>query len=357
MAMLHSPFTKLKDLSQGDFGSMLQWWRSMLTVNDLPKMGTARKDFGDQIEFPDSGTFSGFNKRFRLEENKINVTLYHVQSDHRFLQIFEYDIHSDGDCSIAAIRIRNGQANYKQSYVRMERFLVETEMLLTFKEDGPPYAMDPVSMDIIGRYDFEGQIVVPAMAAHSQFDPNTGEMMRFAYEATPFCSMIHDCGITKSYIVLPISPLKYLLDRLRKGGNHWAWDPKEDQWYDIVSLSMGKPEDIVGISCLTLTVADGNVLFFPPDDEPNGSVPEYDVAKCGSPAEGLSNCMTNCTWDERKEYVYWTGSCVTFQEPSFIMPKSYGAEGKGWLIALLNHLDVLRKNVFTFDALTSQKVP
>ncbi|KAJ6198570.1 LOW QUALITY PROTEIN: retinal pigment epithelial membrane protein-domain-containing protein [Bipolaris maydis] len=299
---------------------------------------------------------------------QINVTLYHVQSDHRFLQIFEYDIHSDGDCSIAAIRIRNGQANYKQSYVRMERFLVETsagrslfgryhnpftdselvtsvirtaantkiaEMLLTFKEDGPPYAMDPVSMDIIGRYDFEGQIVVPAMAAHSQFDPNTGEMMRFAYEATPFCSMIHDCGITKSYIVLPISPLKYLLDRLRKGGNHWAWDPKEDQWYDIVSLSMGKPEDIVHVTKKYNHVWQAKI-----DSQ-----------------KGLSNCMTNCTWDERKEYVYWTGSCVTFQEPSFIMPKSYGAEGKGWLIALLNHLDVLRKNVFTFDALTSQKPP
>ncbi|KAG4285018.1 hypothetical protein FPRO06_06278 [Fusarium proliferatum] len=481
------------------------------------------KKVGNQVKYPDTGTFSGFNKPFRLEGDifdlevsgtippEINGTFYRVQPDHRFPPVFEDDIHFNGDGNITAIRIQNGHADYKQRYVRTDRFLAETKerrslfgryrnpftdselvksvirtsantnitfwrgMLLASKEDGPPYAMDPVTLETIGRYDFEGQIQSPTMTAHPKFDPETGEMIFFAYEAggngndgsrqiavwtidangvkteeawyeAPFCGMIHDCGISKNYIVLPMTPLKCNPDRLQKGGNHWAWDPKEDQWYGVVPRRNGKPEDIIwfrsdngesirqydkvltdmqsafhghvagcyenedGNIVFDLTVADGNVFFFfPPEDTPAGTVAkrnrlnsptkrwifdpkspsgtrvqaseewdtsgefsriddryvtkkynhfwqakidgsrEYNAAKCGSPAGGLFNCLAHYTWDERTEDIFWAGSCATFQEPSFI-PKKNGAEGEGWLIALLNHLDVLRNDVVIFDA-------
>ncbi|VTT79111.1 unnamed protein product [Fusarium fujikuroi] len=481
------------------------------------------KKVGNQVKYPDTGTFSGFNKPFRLEGDifdlevsgtippEINGTFYRVQPDHRFPPVFEDDIHFNGDGNITAIRIQNGHADYKQRYVRTDRFLAETKerrslfgryrnpftdselvksvirtsantnitfwrgMLLASKEDGPPYAMDPVTLETIGRYDFEGQIQSPTMTAHPKFDPETGEMICFAYEAggngndgsrqiavwtidangvkteeawyeAPFCGMIHDCGISKNYIVLPMTPLKCNPDRLQKGGNHWAWDPKEDQWYGVVPRRNGKPEDIIwfrsdngesirqydkvltdmqsafhghvagcyenedGNIVFDLTVADGNVFFFfPPEDTPAGTVAkrnrlnsptkrwvfnpkspsgtrvqaseewdtsgefsriddrfvtkrynhfwqakidgsrEYNAAKCGSPAGGLFNCLAHYTWDERMEDIFWAGSCATFQEPSFI-PKKDGAEGEGWLIALLNHLDVLRNDVVIFDA-------
>jgi carotenoid cleavage dioxygenase-like enzyme len=280
------------------------------------------KKVGSQVRYPNTGTFSGFNKPFRLEGDifdlevsgsippEINGTFYRVQPDHRFPPIFEDDIHFNGDGNITAIRIQNGHADYKQRYVRTDRFLAETKarrslfgryrnpftdselvksvirtsantnitfwrgMLLASKEDGPPYAMDPVTLETIGRYDFEGQIQSPTMTAHPKFDPETGEMICFAYEAggngndgsrqiavwtidangikteeawyeAPFCGMIHDCGISKNYVVLPMTPLKCNPDRLQKGGNHWAWDPKEDQWYGIVPRRNGKPEDII----------------------------------------------------------------------------------------------------------------
>ncbi|KAF5264578.1 hypothetical protein FOXYS1_4642 [Fusarium oxysporum] len=465
------------------------------------------KKVGNQVKYPDSGTFSGFNKPFRLEGDifdlevsgtippEINGTFYRVQPDHRFPPVFEDDIHFNGDGNITAIRIQNGHADYKQRYVRTDRFLAETKerrslfgryrnpftdselvksvirtsantnitfwrgMLLASKEDGPPYAMDPVTLETIGRYDFEGQIQSPTMTAHPKFDPETGEMICFAYEAggngndgsrqiavwtidangakteeawyeAPFCGMIHDCGISKNYVVLPMTPLKCNPDRLQKGGNHWAWDPKEDQWYGVVPRRNGKPEDIIwfrsdnafhghvagcyenedGNIVFDLTVADGNVFFFfPPEDTPAGTVAkrnrlnsptkrwvfnpkspsgtrvqaseewdtsgefsriddrfvtkkynhfwqakidgsrEYNAAKCGSPAGGLFNCLAHYTWDERTEDIFWAGPCATFQEPSFI-PKKNGAEGEGWLIALLNHLDVLRNDVIIFDA-------
>lgn len=83
----------------------------------------------------------------------------------------------------------------------------------------------------------------------------------------------------------------------------------------------------------------------------------YDFAKCGPPAGGLFNCLGHYTWnhDEEgqgvagEEDVYFAGPTSTFQEPSFI-PRDGGGEGEGYLIALLNHLDVLRNDVVIFDA-------
>lgn len=81
----------------------------------------------------------------------------------------------------------------------------------------------------------------------------------------------------------------------------------------------------------------------------------YDFAKCGPPAGGLFNCLGHYTWDldkplaPGKEDVYWAGPTCTFQEPAFI-PKDGGGEGEGYLVALLNHLDVLRNDVVILDA-------
>jgi carotenoid cleavage dioxygenase-like enzyme len=276
----------------------------------------------DQVKFPATAAFAGFNKPSRLEGDifdlefdgiipkEIDGTFYRIQPDHRFPPIFEDDIHFNGDGSVTAIRIQNGHADFKQRYVQTDRFKHETVArkslfgryrnlhtdnetvkgvirtvsntnilfwrgtLLALKEDGPPFAMDPVSLETIGRYDFEGQVLSPTFTAHPKFDPETGEMVCYGYEAggngndgscdivvytidadgkkieeawykAPFCGMIHDCGLTKNYLVLPMTPLKCSADRLKKGGNHWAWDPNEDQLYGIVPRRGGKPEDII----------------------------------------------------------------------------------------------------------------
>lgn len=147
--------------------------------------------------------------------------------------------------------------------------------LLASKEDGPPFALDPATLETVGRYDFGGQVKTPCFTAHPKIDPDTGEMVAFAYEAggdghdascdivvwtfdpatgkkteeawykAPFCGMIHDAALTKNYLVLPMNPLVADYERIKKGGNHWAWDPKRDQYYGIVPRRGGKPEDIV----------------------------------------------------------------------------------------------------------------
>lgn len=56
-------------------------------------------------------------------------------------------------------------------------------MLLATKEDGPSFAMDPITLETIGRYDFESQITSPTFTAHPKFDPRTEEIVLFAYGA------------------------------------------------------------------------------------------------------------------------------------------------------------------------------
>ncbi|KAK3314143.1 carotenoid oxygenase [Apodospora peruviana] len=334
---------------------------------DVPASNYAsnRLTSADRVQFPRTDVFRSMNKPSRFEGDifdlefsgtipkEINGTFYRVQPDHRFPPLFEDDIHFNGDGSVTAIRIANGHADFKQRYVQTERYKLETAarkslfgryrnpwtdnesvkgvirtasntnitfwrgMLLASKEDGPPYAMDPVTLETIGRYDFEGQILAPTFTAHPKFDPDTGEMLCFAYEAggdgadcsvdvavwtldkdgklteeawykAPFAGMIHDCGVSKNYMVLPLTPIKMNLERMKKGGNKFAWDPNEDQWYGLVPRRGGKAEDIIwfradnafhghiagcyelpsGEVAIDLTVADGNVFFFfPPDTE------------------------------------------------------------------------------------------
>lgn len=82
----------------------------------------------------------------------------------------------------------------------------------------------------------------------------------------------------------------------------------------------------------------------------------YDFEKCGPPAGGLFNSIAHYNWDDRIQDVYFGGPTVTYQEPSFI-PREGGEEGEGYIIALLNHLDVLRNDIVIFDALNVAKGP
>ena len=86
--------------------------------------------------------------------------------------------------------------------------------------------------------DVSNDIVVYTISA-------SGRKTEECWYKSPFCGMIHDCGVTENYVVLPLTPLKCSLERLKKGGNHWAWDPNEDSWYGVVPRRGGKAEDIV----------------------------------------------------------------------------------------------------------------
>ena len=211
----------------------------MAHIFELAKSLTATPNYVDSIKhnddsnFPCTEVFRGFNRPSRIEGDvrdlevtgkipeDIDGTFFRIQPDHRFPPVYESDIHFNGDGNVTAIRLCGGRAHFKQRYVHTDRYQHETKhnkalfgkyrnpytdneavkgvirtaantnitfwrgMLLATKEDGPAYAMEPETLETIGRYDFEGQVQSPTMTAHPKFDPKTGEMICYGYEVGP----------------------------------------------------------------------------------------------------------------------------------------------------------------------------
>jgi carotenoid cleavage dioxygenase-like enzyme len=116
----------------------------------------------------------------------IDGTFYRCMPDFAWAPLYEDEVHMNGDGCIDAVRIHDGHADFKQRYVRTERFVIERaarqavfgkyrnrytddprvkhkihstanthvvffeNQLLALKEDSHPYAMDPDTLSTKG---------------------------------------------------------------------------------------------------------------------------------------------------------------------------------------------------------------
>ncbi|KUL88876.1 hypothetical protein ZTR_03539 [Talaromyces verruculosus] len=236
--------------------------------------------------------------------HEIDGTFYRVMPEPQFPAFADKNVWFNGDGNISAFRISNGHVDFKQRYVRTEKFVREGEArralmgkyrnrytdlvhfevrstantnivywdgkLLALKEDSPPYAMDPNTLETLGLYDFGGQLPALTFTAHPKFDPATHEMICFGYEAkgdatndvcyytfdkqgrlveevwvdAPVCGMIHDFGVTENYVLFPIIPLLCDLDRLKAGGNHWQWENDIPMYIGVLPRRGAKGTDV-----------------------------------------------------------------------------------------------------------------
>jgi carotenoid cleavage dioxygenase-like enzyme len=121
--------------------------------------------------------------------------------------------------------------------------------LLALEEGHRPFELDPATLASLGyRDEYRGKVT-----AHPKLDPETGEMVWFAYSAgsqsplnatmsygvtdktgavvrrddfeAPFCSMVHDFHVTRRHALFPVLPLSGSLERAMKGQPPLAWDP------------------------------------------------------------------------------------------------------------------------------------
>jgi carotenoid cleavage dioxygenase-like enzyme len=172
------------------------------------------------------------------------------------------------------VRISNGKATYRNSYVQTKGWKIEQEagkavwsgMLEPSQQDNPhgfyknaantaliwhagqfmalweggaPHQIQIPNLDTIGEYTYNGQLK-SAFTAHPKVDPVTGEMMFFGYSfAPPYLQysvvsasgellrivpidlpmgvMMHDFAITENYTIFMDLPLTFSPQRAQKG--------------------------------------------------------------------------------------------------------------------------------------------
>jgi carotenoid cleavage dioxygenase-like enzyme len=253
--------------------------------------------------FPASPWFSGVNASSRAEvdiENlevigtippEIDGAFYRVAADHQFPPKFADDIPFNGDGMISVFRFRQGKVDLKSRYVRTQRWhaernagralfgkyrnrhlddptvkgmprdlantnvLIHGGVLLAFWEGARAVALDPVTLETLGRWNFHGTFNAPTCSAHCAIDPVSGNLVGFAFAAKgefttdtmyfevspegkviheawfhlPYFAELHDCGVTKDYICFPVVPIMGCgEDRLKQGETYYGWDPNRE---------------------------------------------------------------------------------------------------------------------------------
>ena len=64
-----------------------------------------------------------------------------------------------------------------QRTVSNTNVVLHAGQLLAIKEDGPPYAMDPITLETRQLWDWKGQMTATTFTAHPKIDPATGELV------------------------------------------------------------------------------------------------------------------------------------------------------------------------------------
>ncbi|KAJ5317838.1 Carotenoid oxygenase [Penicillium antarcticum] len=286
--------------------------------------------------YPDHPQFSDFMKPCRFEgevqnlevhgnlPNDIDGTFYRVMPDPQLPPFIDNDPWFNGDGNVSAFRIKDGSVSFQQRYVRTEKFVREREagrallgkyrnkftdavefavrstantnivsfnsQLLALKEDSPPYAMDPETLETKGLYTFEGQLPSLTFTAHPKTDPATGELICFGYEAKgdgspDICYYTIGPDVTENWLCD--------LERMKQGGEHWQWSPETPFYIGVIPRHGAKTSDVKwftyknsfpghtanayeqddGKILFDLGLSDKNVFYWWPDAQGNSPDP------------------------------------------------------------------------------------
>jgi carotenoid cleavage dioxygenase len=237
----------------------------------------------------------------------LSGTLYRAGPNQRFAPRGDYHLFA-GDGMVHAFHIKDGKADYNNRWVRTSKFNIEDKegknvvnamnpfdcepeysdfvltdkdglantatvwhggRLLVMEEGHRPFELDPDTLESIGSWDFRGKLQT-AMTAHPKIDPDTGEMVFFAYMATgpfspdvmlhkvnsegvltesvhiptPYSAMVHDFVVTENYIIIPIMPITGSLERAMEGGPPFAWEPDKGVHLAILPRHGGTSEGV-----------------------------------------------------------------------------------------------------------------
>jgi all-trans-8'-apo-beta-carotenal 15,15'-oxygenase len=121
--------------------------------------------------------------------------------------------------------------------------LVQSDRLLAIDGGAMPWALDPVTLETMGQWDYAGMLTAKrrSASAHPKIDPRTQELFNFSVEAgptpmlhtfrvdssgrgtlvesvsVPFADWVHDFAITERYLVFSLSPFQIDRDKVAAG--------------------------------------------------------------------------------------------------------------------------------------------
>jgi carotenoid cleavage dioxygenase len=203
----------------------------------------------------------------------------------------------DGEGHVSMFRFENGRVSYKSRFVRNQRYKAQAAahkilfpmyrnpymddpsvkslsrgtanthvmyhngVLLALKEDSPPVAMHPLTLETLDDYyTFNGQLQSKTFTAHPKIDSETGNMVAFGYEAkgfatddvnvfeytprgqriwsawikVPYIGMLHDFAVTARHVIFYVIPLALDQEQMQAGGIHWSWDGSKPTYFGIM---------------------------------------------------------------------------------------------------------------------------
>lgn len=288
-------------------GSALGTGAVMTGLAVLPHAAAEAHGTSPQVDFPEDprvfgggGAAAGAVNRTEMDlvdcevegdwPTDLDGAFYRVGPDPQYPKPPEWvgDIPFDGEGHVSMFHIKDGHVDYRTRYARSQRFNAQREArrslfgmyrnpptddpsveglsrgtantqlfvhhgkLLVYKEDSPPVAMDPLTLETTDDYyTFGGALESETHTAHPKIDPATGEYIGFGYEATgfmskdvnvfsadrdgnitwsvnveaPYAGMMHDFCVTRDYVVLYVTNLAADAELIAAGGPHFRYDP------------------------------------------------------------------------------------------------------------------------------------
>ncbi len=209
-----------------------------------------------------------------------------------------------GDGMIQRFEISGGRVSWKNRWVRTEKYELERaageslfgvlgnplmadpavadkhyntanthvvwhgNRLMALMEGTIAVELKPDTLETVGNFDYDGQIEGP-ITAHPKFDHASGEMIFFGNQAKgrfsdylrlniadrdgnlvknemiqgPFPSFAHDFFVTENYVIFPVYPLVFDLERAMQGGLPMAWEPDRGAHFGVMPRD-GTADDV-----------------------------------------------------------------------------------------------------------------
>ncbi len=384
------------------------------------------------MKFPDLPMFAGVNAPCRIEADiqdlevqgeiprQIDGAFYRIAADHQFPPRFANDVPFNADGMASMFRFHDGHVHLKSRYVRTDRFkaeraagkalfgryrnkwtddptvagmnrnlantnlLIHHGVLLALREDSPPVALDPVTLQTIGNWDFHGTLPGPTCSAHCKIDPLTGNLVGFGFAAKgdftrdvvyfevspqgrvihqawfelPYFEEQHDCGVTKDSIVFPVVPIMGAGEEgLKAGLTYYGWDPKREIYLGVLPR-FGQGRDIRWFTAPNQFTSHVMNAFNEGMSDFLGEFPRNDdryqmrqyrhgwLLGFEGPRNSLGHVDLKSGRTER-----WDAPPTSpVMEPCFIPRAPDAAEGDGWIVQALTNGQTMLTEVNLFEA-------